>query len=156
MQQGTTAHNVLYVGDWVINTATGALVQIKAVPTGFSDVAVTDMGEAKLSDLQRPSPMTVQEVAEAVYAIIGDERNWTKGALARTVEGTKAFPDDDDAVCWCLVGALRLVTNDKDPIVYQEFQDAWCEHVSPAGMSYVNDVHGHQAVLSGLDKLRSL
>lgn len=53
MQRGNTTHNVLYVGDWAINTATGALVQIKAMPTGFSDVVVTDMGEAKLGDLQR-------------------------------------------------------------------------------------------------------
>lgn len=100
--------------------------------------------------------MTVQEVAEAVYEIIEDEQHWTKGALARTEEGTKTLPDDDDAVCWCLVGAVRLVTKEKDFIVFREFWSAWCEHVSPAGMSYVNDIHGHQAVLSGLDKLRSL
>jgi hypothetical protein len=55
MQRGSIAHNVLYVGDWAINTATGALVQIKAMPTGYSDVAVTDMGEARLCDLKQVS-----------------------------------------------------------------------------------------------------
>lgn len=53
MQQGVFQHNVPYVGDWVLNVVTGTLVQIKAMPTGFSDVVVTDMGEAKLGDLQR-------------------------------------------------------------------------------------------------------
>lgn len=99
--------------------------------------------------------MTTPEIAEAVYEIIEDDQHWTKGALARDEEGSRVLPDAADAVCWCLVGAASLAT-EADPEAYRQFQSAWCEHINCAGMSYVNDVHGHQAVLSGLDKLRSL
>lgn len=33
-------------------------------------------------------------------------RGWTRGALARDVDGGKIADDSKDAVCWCTLGAL--------------------------------------------------
>jgi hypothetical protein len=103
--------------------------------------------------------MTTQEIAEAVYELIEDKQHWTTGALARDKDGNWVPPESEQAVCWCVAGAAYKVTVDDNPKSYKSYQifvNDWYEHVGPAGMTYVNDVHGHQAVLNGLDKLRSL
>ena len=38
------------------------------------------------------------------------ESGWTQHALARTVEGNRCNPESPQAVCWCLVGAIDVVS----------------------------------------------
>lgn len=50
--------------------------------------------------------MTVKEVLIAARAKIADPANWTQGACARDVCGGKTFSSNNNAVCWCSLGAL--------------------------------------------------
>lgn len=44
--------------------------------------------------------MTVQE-------LLDDPSKWTKGALARDIDGEGLEADNSSAVCWCLIGAIQ-------------------------------------------------
>lgn len=47
--------------------------------------------------------MVVTKVAD----ILIDESKWTKGKSARGNDGYPRLSLDEDAVCWCLLGAMR-------------------------------------------------
>jgi hypothetical protein len=42
----------------------------------------------------------------AVRALLSGPEKWTKVASARNSLGATVTPDDEDAVCWCLNGAI--------------------------------------------------
>ena len=42
-----------------------------------------------------------------VQDILTDESKWTKQFFARKANGHYASPDNDDAVCWCILGAIQ-------------------------------------------------
>ncbi|MDB5542846.1 MAG: hypothetical protein JWQ89_4573 [Devosia sp.] len=44
----------------------------------------------------------------AVRARLATPDKWTKGALARKADGNAVNPHDQDAVCWCLSGAMLV------------------------------------------------
>ncbi len=41
-----------------------------------------------------------------VFELFQDESNWTQLALARNAAGESIDPNDPEAVCWCLYGAI--------------------------------------------------
>ena len=41
-----------------------------------------------------------------VYELLKDRKNWTQGFMARRADGIAVGTSDDNAVCWCLIGAL--------------------------------------------------
>ncbi len=47
--------------------------------------------------------VTVKQLRAARERIV---RGWTQGVLARNAKGGWVEPYDEDAVCWCAVGAL--------------------------------------------------
>jgi hypothetical protein len=43
--------------------------------------------------------------------LLADERNWTKGAAARDAQGNETDVDSEEAVCFCVLGAIRHITD---------------------------------------------
>ncbi len=39
--------------------------------------------------------------------LLTDKSKWTKHTLARNTKGSPVHPLSDEAVCWCLVGAMQ-------------------------------------------------
>ena len=54
--------------------------------------------------------MTTLEVLKAARAKI--EKGWTQGAMARDKNGVALSCSDQDAACWCVMGATMAVTHD--------------------------------------------
>lgn len=46
-------------------------------------------------------------------ALLTEPTAWTRGTLARDSRGADVGPNDDEAACWCLWGALYAVTLDE-------------------------------------------
>lgn len=43
------------------------------------------------------------------------KKGWTKGFLARNSNGMSRSPNDPDAICWCMIGAIcKATTNDAE------------------------------------------
>jgi hypothetical protein len=73
------------------------------------------------------------------HDLIIDERNWCKGASARTRNGMGAHAAAPDAVAWCALGAIRRVAT---PIVFFDTEIALLAalgHVLPPGFYIVTD-----------------
>ena len=51
-------------------------------------------------------------VVLAVADLLEKPGSWTQGAAARNAAGRPVHVIDEDAVCWCLIGALRRITGD--------------------------------------------
>ncbi len=47
------------------------------------------------------------KILKRLIRLIPDEMHWTKAALARDKDGTTAFFDANEAVCFCLLGGCR-------------------------------------------------
>lgn len=47
-----------------------------------------------------------------VWQLLSDESKWTKGFAARSVYGAPIDPRSNEAVCWCLVGAIARCYGD--------------------------------------------
>ncbi|MCR5876963.1 hypothetical protein [Phenylobacterium sp. J367] len=56
------------------------------------------------------APKKPSEVLEAAAALIEPEGAWTTGIRARTATGLPIEPVEQDAVCWCAVGAVERVS----------------------------------------------
>lgn len=52
--------------------------------------------------------MTEEEIVVSMKGLI--KRGWCRGVLARNGEGIQWDPLDDQACCWCLLGALLKTT----------------------------------------------
>lgn len=53
--------------------------------------------------------MTPKEVLVATRAKISDPNRWTREVAARDGHGIPCDPDQPEAACWCLVGAIVAV-----------------------------------------------
>ncbi len=58
--------------------------------------------------------MNTLEQAKAVRALLDKPEKWAKFTLARDRFGTEISPENGHAASWCMVGAIRSVTNDHD------------------------------------------
>ena len=62
---------------------------------------------------------TAQTTAQALLTFYADDvQRWTQGDYASAFDGFPVDPDDPDATCWCVVGAIRLLfghANDNNP-----------------------------------------
>lgn len=54
--------------------------------------------------------MRAKEVLVEVRQLLGNKENWTQGVMARDIEGGGVSAWSNEAVCWCLAGALSYVT----------------------------------------------
>ncbi len=57
----------------------------------------------------------ISEVLRKARAV--EEQGWTQGAIARNVDAEMVDPDDDDAVCWCAMGALIVAEPNFDRLL---------------------------------------
>jgi len=51
--------------------------------------------------------MNTLDVLEAARRLLADEKNWTKGRLARTSDQVPALVHGPDASCFCVMGAVE-------------------------------------------------
>lgn len=51
-----------------------------------------------------------------MHELLSDPSKWTQGAVARDYKGKPVYPDHEEAVCWCPVGAAQKC--------YPEYQQA--------------------------------
>jgi hypothetical protein len=86
----------------------------------------------------------------AAFALTPEE-NWTKEALGRTATGAPVWESDEDAVCWCLLGAFQLVRKDSgmDDTAYYDAKD-YFEKACGQGLVNFNNTHTHAEVLDAL------
>lgn len=42
-----------------------------------------------------------------IQELLSDESKWTKGEMARNIDGDQVGYDNPTAVCWCLLGAIN-------------------------------------------------
>ena len=66
---------------------------------------------------------TVLSAAKQVRELIADAKNWTQQVGAKDKNGDFAFPTGEDAVCWCLTGAIEAALYKKGLYTY----DNWCD-----------------------------
>lgn len=93
---------------------------------------------------------TTAEILQKARDLISDEKNWTQGAMARDAVGW-SFTDarDQDAVCFCAVGALKRVTSMRE---YRDALDVLREELSGEQVVTFNDSHAHSEVLQLFDR----
>ena len=53
--------------------------------------------------------MEVLEIFKGMNNLLSDESKWTKEYFAWDSDGDMCDPRSEEAVCWCLLGALHIV-----------------------------------------------
>lgn len=97
---------------------------------------------------------TTLEILRRARERLSDPARWTQGAYARDADGFTTAMYDDDAVCWCLVGAISKETNILNLPWYGDGEKAvnfLSKQVSTL-VSEFNDTHTHGEVLALLDR----
>ena len=100
------------------------------------------------------------QLTDAGYAIlaartlIADERDWTRGVIARTRSGMPCRPDSKRARSFCMVGALNFAIGNLSLALQNLTVDAVSKAMptSPFGVGMFNDTHTHAQVIAVLDK----
>lgn len=96
--------------------------------------------------------MTPKQILIAARELISEEEHWTQGVFARSDAGAATPVHNDNAVCFCAVGALDRVSGD-------DFQDEFSSAIrilmdvlgSPNILIF-NDTHTHPEVLALFSK----
>jgi len=76
------------------------------------------------------------------YELLSDKSRWTTRACARDINGQPLNINNNDAVSWCILGAIgRCYPN--------QFNTMYKKVVSYAGqnLSFINDTKGYEAVI---------
>ncbi len=87
-----------------------------------------------------------------VRALLTPKKNWTQGFTARDKNGRRTTVNSDNAVCWCLGGALIKICKDSKVLSVMENK---IDNSLPKGFNnYVkyNDNRSHRSVLKLIDK----
>lgn len=94
--------------------------------------------------------MTPLETLKAARQLISDPAKWTQGELARDADGKQVPPLDDNATCWCSIGALRKAAGFGD-IYKGPFGALYFKVPTKGSVSDFNDTHTHAEVLALFD-----
>jgi hypothetical protein len=57
-------------------------------------------------------PQTVMEALNALDDKLSSPETWTQRSWARNAQGTEEFEFSSNAVCWCVLGCLMLLTEE--------------------------------------------
>ncbi len=95
--------------------------------------------------------MTPLETLKAARDLISDPAKWTQGELARDADGEQVPPLDDNATCWCSIGAMRKVCGPKANFYDGAFRRLYFKVPSKGAVSEFNDTHTHAEVLALFD-----
>lgn len=102
--------------------------------------------------------MKTSEALIQAKALIADPKNWTQGAYARNENGDRRWSNDEDAVCFCSLGAMSRVTtqledrNDCRGNDIYYFGTRILETAMEEPVSIFNDEHDHSEVMAAWDK----
>jgi len=102
--------------------------------------------------------MSTRDLLIAARARIEKPEHWTQGCYARASDGSEVLPESPNAVCWCALGAIRVVLGGHfDPLGPFDKAEYALMGVLPDGASspYVsdyNDNRSHRSVLRLYDK----
>lgn len=102
--------------------------------------------------------MKTSEVLLAARELIATPEKWTCGNYAKTSAGVAVSEDDDLAIAWCAMGAIRHEAPDREAIMSARHV---LERVLPSRSSTVadwNDAPGrtHAEVIEALTKAAAL
>jgi hypothetical protein len=100
-------------------------------------------------------PLNTQ-IIERARALIGDEKNWCRGELARDAKGTPVCPTDSRAKRRCALGAFIAAAYEITTNFSLAHDLAFGAVRSFSGITTlvnINDVRGHAAVLKQLDDI---
>ena len=99
--------------------------------------------------------MTNQEAIRAVVTdvltLLSDPTKWTQGENARNARGEATSPISEDAVCWCVLGAVRYCS--VDAMQAFDVRDALNRYTRRTRMQTpegINDRYKHTEVLTML------
>jgi hypothetical protein len=101
--------------------------------------------------------MSAREQLIAARALIADPAKWTQGWFAKTAKGQRVGPEEDKAVCWCVMGALKVTSPagvyhpihaPAYPFLSRAAESVKGSFGSPA---WVNDTTDHATVLRMFD-----
>lgn len=82
-----------------------------------------------------------------IHELLSDPAKWTQDANARDKHGNPVNAESEDAVCWCLIGALYKCY----PVDHRK---AWERLVTVIDVLYAwNDSHTHAEVLDLVRRL---
>lgn len=117
-------------------------------------------------------PQTAVDILRAARKLIEKEENWTRVAYARDKNSEPVRYNDQDAVCFCFVGAVyRAAKSDFDETGlvqkakaigffvqarYDELYPATVYSVSQFHAHVINDTLPHARVLANIDKAITL
>ena len=98
------------------------------------------------------------EALKEVRVILSDKNRWTMNHLATDSNGFFVPINNVDAVCWCLSGALCLVTGEKysEPSEKYNYFYKWLNKMSlkefgAINIETLNDHDGYDTVIKFLD-----
>lgn len=99
--------------------------------------------------------MKPSEVLRKARALIEKPERWTKGWFSRDADGAEVSSSNQEAVCWCSVGAIwHAVGND-----YQGLYAArafLAEAIDDDDVTKWNDRSTHEAVVAAFDRAIAL
>lgn len=99
--------------------------------------------------------MNTVQILKDARALIADEKNWTQDSFARDSGGLPIDPTNDDAVCFCAIGALaRAVGSNPDGELPAEnfLVSEMLEWDARDSIPDFNDNHTHADILSLFDR----
>lgn len=98
---------------------------------------------------------TTAEILQKARDLISDEKNWTQEEFARDEQGMWTGPLDDNAKCFCAIGAVARVSRiDPDDYFPGEklMQQAAFEMCGTYSIASFNDSRTHAEVLDLFDR----
>ena len=102
--------------------------------------------------------MKISEALIQGKSLIEKPESWTKGAYARNEKGERRWSNDEDAVCFCSLGAMSRVTSQIECRTDPQGRDIYYNGVGylEAAMGECvptfNDEHSHVEVMAAWDK----
>lgn len=109
--------------------------------------------------------MKQSQIMKDARALITNEGNWIKGKYAADKDGRGVRPLSEDAVCFCMLGAIRKVIGcHTETEAKRKAKDLWeglrmnlpeyCQsNYDEPVIHRLNDIGGHAAVLQHMDNV---
>ena|SRR3990167_1311127 len=102
--------------------------------------------------------MSLLDDLKAARALLSNSKRWTKGAFAKRTKRSVVWvsPFSVEATCWCLMGAIRKVTDDNDTanvVAIDALEECLPEIYHHFALSVFNDAQTtkHKDVMALLD-----
>lgn len=84
--------------------------------------------------------------------LISKPENWTQEDFAKKVDGSGTYYRNDEAVCWCSLGALTKVSPPVEDSQTKKHAKLLLREAMDGPIAMFNDSHTHEEVLAAWDK----